>query len=155
MPRASVPTLGVAALVGLTVVLAVAVGAAATGFAPPGPAEPVALALEAVAGPDRVVLEHVGGPPLDVRDLRLRVAVGGEPLAHQPPVPFVGAPGFDGAPSGPFNAAADPTWTVGEAASFRLAGTNEPGLVPGVRVRVRVVRDGRLLARVTTRVRAG
>lgn len=152
MARASVPVLGAVVLVGVTVVLAVAVGAALTGSAPAEPTEQVALSLEADATTGRVALEHLGGPPLDVRDLALRVAVDGEPLAHQPPVPFVGARGFDGAPTGPFNPATDPTWSVGETAAFRVAGTNAPALTPGARLVVSVVRDGRLVARVTTHV---
>lgn len=150
MPRATVPVLGAVVLVGVTVLLAVAVGAAATGFAPSDPADPVGLELDADATTGRVSLSHVAGPPLAVPDLSVRVAVDGEPLAHQPPVPFFAARGFRGGPTGPFNPAADSTWSVGETASFRVAATNDPTLSPGARLEVTVRRDGRLVARVTT-----
>lgn len=150
MPRATVPLLGAVVLVGVTVLLAVAIGAAATGFAPSEPADPVGLGLDVDAATGRVTLSHLAGPPLQVTDLSIRVAVDGEPLAHQPPVPFFAARGFRGGPTGPFNPATDPTWSVGEAASFRVAKTNDPPLVPGARLEVTVERDGRLVARVTT-----
>ena len=154
MPRASVPAIGVVLLVGATVVLAVAVGATALGVAPAEPADRVALEVTADASSGRVALEHAAGPPLDVRDLSLRLEVDGEPLAHQPPVPFFAARGFRGGPTGPFNPSADPTWTVGETASLRVASTNDPPLAPGARLAVTVTREGRLLARVTTTVAA-
>ncbi len=152
MSRAAVPVLGAVLLVGVTVLLAVALGAAAAGFDPSSPAEPVVLEASADAVTGRVTLEHVMGPALDVRRIDLAVKVDGEPLAHQPPVPFFAATGFHGGPTGPFNPAADPGWTVGEVASFRVASTNHPALAPGAELTVTVTRDGRLVARASTTV---
>lgn len=70
--------------------------------------------------------------------LAVRISVDGESLAHQPPVPFFSASGFRPGPTGPFNAAADPRWTVGETATLKLAGTNDPTIEPGATVTVRV-----------------
>lgn len=92
-----------------------------------------------------LVMTHRGGPPLDVRSLRVQVVVNGTPLARQPPIPFFAATGFRGGPRGPFNAAADPRWTVGERAAFRVASTNRPAFAPGARVTVRLYREGALL----------
>ena len=77
------------------------------------------------------------------------VRVDGDPLRHQPPVPFFSARGFRPGPTGPFNAAADPTWTVGERASVRLASTNHPRIVAGARVTVELRYDGRRLTTLT------
>ena len=153
MPRATVPVLGAVLLVGVTLVLAAAVTAVATGFGPPERAVPVVLEATAEASTGRVALEHVAGPPIDVRGVTLRVEVDGEPLAHQPPVPFYAARGFRGFPTGPFNPSADPRWTVGETAGFRVAGTNAPPLEPGSTLVVTVTRSGAPVARATTTVR--
>lgn len=152
MPRASVPALGAVLLVGVTVLLVVVLTVAVTGFAPSEPAEPVVLELSADSVTGEVTLVPVSGPPLDVRAVSLRVEIDGEELVHQPPVPFDGATGFFGAPSGPFNRGTDPAWTVGEAASFTLASTNDPPLTPGAELSVTVTRDGQLVARATTTV---
>ena len=80
----------------------------------------------------------------------MTVTVDDEPLAHQPPVPFVGAPGFRASPTGPFNAASDPTWRVGERAGVRLASTNEPVLQEGSVVRVTLEVDGQSVATAVT-----
>lgn len=91
-----------------------------------------------------LVMTHRGGAPLDVRSLRVQLLVNGTPLARQPPIPFFAATGFRGGPRGPFNAAADPRWTVGERAALRVASTNRPAFSPGARVTVRVYREGAL-----------
>lgn len=144
--RAVAPVLGVSLLVLLVVLLAAVVGAAALGeAAPPEPAPATRLSL-AVDG-DRLTLTHAGGAAVDARRLTVRVAVDGTALAHQPPVPFVGARGFRGSPGGPFNAASDPAWTVGETATLTVAGTNRPALVPGARVEVVLSVDGAPFAR--------
>ncbi|MDZ7702343.1 MAG: type IV pilin [Halobacteriales archaeon] len=153
MPRATVPVLGAVLLVGVTVLLAVALTVAATGFAPTAPAEPVVLEATADAVTGRVTLEHVSGPAIDVRRVELTVAVDGEPLARQPPVPFFAAAGFHGGPTGPFNQATDPAWTAGEVASFRVASTNDPPLAPGAELSVTLTRGDRLVARATATVR--
>lgn len=153
MPRATVPVLGAVLLVGVTVLLAVALSVMATGFAPPEPGGNVVLEVSADGATGRVTLEHVAGPSLDVRAVTLRVEVGGEPLTHQPPVPFYAATGFNGFPTGPFNPAADPAWEAGETASFRVAGTNDPSIVPGLTLTVTVIREGLPVARASTTVR--
>jgi len=145
--RALSPAIGVVLLVALTAALAGLVGASLGGVAPPTEPTGAALSLSVEGGTLRFV--HRGGDALDVRDLRLRIAVDGEPLDRQPPVPFFAASGFGSGPSGPFNAAADPSWTAGEAASLRIAATNDPTPEPGATVRVTVFVDGRRLAELT------
>ncbi|WP_312909864.1 type IV pilin N-terminal domain-containing protein [Natronosalvus caseinilyticus] len=146
--RAVSPLVGTILLIAITVLLAATV-ATAMGSLSPVPNTPTA-AIEFEVDTDRneLVFEHAGGDALDVRDLTLEVTVDGEPLAHQPPVPFVGATGFRGSPSGPFNAATDPTWTVGERATIRLAATNSPALAEGAVVRVHLSNDDGTVARV-------
>ena len=109
-----------------------------------------ALELEADGDRNELAFEHVGGDDLDVRDLDVRVTIDDEPLDHQPPVPFVGTPGFRGSPSGPFNAESAPTWRAGERATLRLAGTNEPRFEVGDVVRVTISSDGETVARLVT-----
>lgn len=153
MPRASVSLLGAVLLVGVTVLLAVAITVAATGFAPAEPAERVVIEVAADSATGWITLEHAGGPPQDVRSLTVRVEVDDAPLDHQPPVPFHAAPGFYGFPTGPFNPSADPTWSVGETAAFRVATTtNDPPLEPGASLAVSLTRDGQLVARATTTI---
>jgi flagellin-like protein len=138
--RGTSPVVGVVLLVAVTVAVAGAVGTFAAGVDPSSPAPTVSVALAADAD-GQVVLRHRGGDDLAVADLRVRVAVDGRPLEHQPPVPFVGAAGFAGAPGGPFNAAGDGTWTAGERATLRIADTNDPQVEAGDRVSVRLVVD--------------
>jgi FlaG/FlaF family flagellin (archaellin) len=95
---------------------------------------------------DTLTLTHRGGDALDVTALRLVVTVDGDPLTHQPPVPFFSTRGFDPGPTGPFNSAADPEWTAGETASVGVAGTNQPALAAGETVTVRVYVDDALVA---------
>jgi FlaG/FlaF family flagellin (archaellin) len=145
-PRGAAPVVGVALLVVASVTLAGVVLL----LAPAAPAEPApraALRLSVDPATDRIALTHIGGDPLDVRDLRLELAVNGTPLVHQPPVPFFAARGFRSGPTGPFNSGADPRWTPGETASVRLASTNAPAIEPGARVRVTVSVDGQVVAR--------
>lgn len=148
------PVVGTLLLLGVTMGLAVALGVftldVTAGAATDGP---VALSASASATDDRLTLVHEGGPPLDVRTLSITVAIDGVALAHQPPVPFFAATGFQAGPTGPFNAAASPRWSVGTRASVRLAGTNTPALEPGVTVTVRITRDGLPLASLETRAR--
>lgn len=142
--RALTSPVAVALLLVVAVAVAGTLGAAALEMADraSAPARPVAVAVEADAS-GQVRLVHRGGRTLDVRDLRVRLAVDDEPLAHQPPVPFFSATGFRSGPTGPFNPAADPTWGAGESASLRVARTNEPPLVQGADLRVRLVYRGR------------
>lgn len=143
--RAAAPVVGVVLLVAVTVLGAAALAAGLSGAdaLSPSPGEPSRVVLDASANAtaDRVTLVHRGGDTLAVTDLRVRVTVDGRPLAHQPPVPFFAAEGFESGPTGPFNVAADDRWTAGERASFALAGTNAPLLDPGARVTVRVYSD--------------
>lgn len=134
--------------VAVAVVLGTAVAAVGLGALPSAPA--VTGATLTVDG-DRLVLTHRTGEPVDVRRLDVRVRVDGDPLRHQPPVPFFSARGFRPGPTGPFNAAADPTWTAGERASIRLASTNRPQIVAGARVTVELRYDGRTLTTLTAR----
>lgn len=149
--RALSPILGTVLLLVVTLVVAGAVGASLLDLASlEEPQRPVSLSASADAATNRITLTHRAGPPLDVRDLEVKVVIDGRPLFHQPPVPFAGARGFAGAPTGPFNAAADPGWTAGESASIRLAGTNRPDLEPGASVTVTVFENGDQLLEVET-----
>lgn len=156
MSRAVSTPLGTTILALLTVLLAAAVGAGTLGTAvdaaPEGAGDNVVLSVTADAdGTVRLLLR--AGTPLDTEDIRVRVLVEGERLAHQPPVPFFAAEGFHGGPTGPFNPAADSRWEVGQAATFRVASTNRPALAAGHTVTVRLYRGGRPVATAETTVR--
>ncbi|ELY65461.1 type IV pilin N-terminal domain-containing protein [Natronococcus jeotgali] len=148
--RGIAPVLGVVLLIAVAVALATVV-AVATGGLSPGPARgPVAFDLAADGDEGTITLEHVAGDPVEVDELSVTIAVDGEPLAHQPPVPFAGATGFDQAPSGPFNSASDSTWTAGERATLSVAGTNEPTIGSGDAVSVTLAVGGRQVAALET-----
>lgn len=150
--RAVAPAVGAALLLAVTAVGAAAVGATVLATSTPEAPPAAALSLSADAT-GRITLVHEGGDALAVADLRVRIAVDGDPLARQPPVPFVGAPGFRGAPTGPFNGAtADGTWTAGERAGVRVADTNDPPVRSGATVRARVYADGAPIADLRTTV---
>ncbi|WP_251341600.1 type IV pilin [Haloplanus halophilus] len=127
----------------IALVVGVAVGGLSIGALP---AASTTVAPTLSVDGDRVALTHRAGTAVDVRRLDVVVRVDGDPLAHQPPVPFFSAEGFHPGPTGPFNAAADPTWTPGERASFRVASTNRPSIAAGARVTVELRRGGRRLA---------
>jgi len=143
---------GVPLLVGVTVVLAVTVGVMAFGFAPSSePAEPVALSAE--AAPDGTIeLTHRAGPAINLTEASVVIEVDGEPLDHQPPVPFFSATGFRSGPTGAFNHAGDAVFAPGERASLQVAGTNDPTLSAGATVTVRFVTDDTQVAVVETTV---
>ena len=151
--RGSSVLLGSVLLVGLVVVVAAGVGAAAFDVADssPSPTRPTALSLS-VSG-DTLSLVHEGGAPLDVDSLVVRISVDGAPLAHQPPVPFFSAAGYDPGPTGAFNSASDGVFEPGERARLSLAATNAPHFDPGDRVTVRIHRADTTVA--TASVRAG
>jgi len=132
-----------AATVASVAVLGPALGAGTT--------DPVdaAFRLSVDPGSDRLSLVHAGGDSLDPERLRLRISVEGDPIAHQPPVPFFSARGFHSGPTGPFNSATGGEWTAGERASLRLAGTNTE-LRPGDRVVVELYRGEQRLAALET-----
>lgn len=153
MDRASSPVVGVCLLVALTVMAASVVAVGAFAVDPPDRPSRLVLSAEADAATDRIAVTHDGGAAVNVSALRVTVAVDGDPLARQPPVPFFTARGFRAAPTGPFNNGADPTWEVGEQASLRVASTNDPSIEPGSSVRVTVASGDAVLARDS--VRAG
>jgi len=140
-------------LLAITVVLAGGVAAAALG--PSTTTVPPSAVLSLSATDDRIAVRHRGGDPIDVAAVTVRVSVDGEPLDEQPPVPFFSAAGFRPGPTGPFNAASDDTWRVGETATFRVADTNDPTLEPGRTVTVRITADGQPVATLETSVEAG
>mgnify|MGYP006284853455 FL=1 len=158
MNRALSPVVGTLLLVAVTVAIA-AVLAATVGTAALGPVATdggatttfTKLSLEATADGE-VTLTHEAGDSIDVGDVTVTVRVDGTPLSDQPPVPFFSAAGFEPGPTGPFNSAADPTWTVGESASFTIDAENTPSPQPGEELVVTVTRDGRQIARASTSV---
>lgn len=151
--RATAPV-AVVLLVGLCVVLAAGIGAALT--SPDLQQSPRYVTMEGEATADgTITLTHTGGAALDVRRLTVTVTVDGTPLTKQPPVPFFSASGFYSGPSGPFNNAADPAWTTGETAGFSVAGTNDPPLVPGSDVVVKLSINEQPIAEMRMTVRTG
>lgn len=149
--RAIAP-IGTILLVAIAVILAAGVGTATFGGAPlqePAPAASLSLSADG----DELTVRHLGGDSLDADALRLEVTVDGDPLAHQPPVPFFSATGFRPGPTGAFNVAGDTTLSPGETASFRIAGTNAPYPSAGDRVTVTVYSEGYRIAQLTARVR--
>ncbi len=152
--RAVSPAVGVVLVVALTVVLASGVAVAfAVGVAPQEPAPNARIGLGVDAASDELVLEHRGGDALDVADLRVVVTIDGSRLAHQPPVPFFAAVGFEPGPTGPFNRGYDGAWTAGTTASVALASTNDPAISPGDRVVVAVYAADALVARASATAR--
>jgi len=141
---------GVVVLIALTVCLAavVAVGVGAWSVASPGPTATFDLAAD--GSTSTIDIEHIAGDPIDVDGLSVTIAIDGRELADQPPVPFVGASGFDGTPAGPFNAEAESDWTSGERAGLSLATTNRPELSTGDSVTVTLETDGKRIATLET-----
>lgn len=148
MSRGSVPVVGVVLLAGLTVVVAASVGAVLA-TEPPETGPMVDLRLSVDAATDGVTLRHAGGDAVPTDTLRVRIEVDGDPLEHQPPVPFFAARGFRSGPTGPFNPATAGDWRAGQTAQLRLASTNAPTIDPGDAVRVTVSSDGHRLADLT------
>lgn len=148
--RALSPVVGIVVMLAVSLLLAAVGGASLLEVAAPEePASPVSLSLEVDAETNRLSLTHEGGPTLDVREIDLRVTIDGRPLFHQPPVPFAGARGFAGAPTGPFNSVTDPEWSAGESTSLRLANTNVPRLEPGSSVEIAVFEGDHQIVAVT------
>jgi len=135
-------SLGVILLLALTICLAsiVAVGAGAWSLEPASPT--ATFELSADSNHSTIEITHLTGDPIDVETLSVTISIDGTTLAAQPPVPFVGASGFDGAPDGPFNARSDSTWTAGERAGVSIAETNSPTLTAGDSVTVTLAVDG-------------
>ncbi|MFC5971509.1 type IV pilin [Halomarina salina] len=144
--RALAPVAGVLLLAVTVVVAGVTVAAVVSGVGATDLSPPTTTATTCSADASgRLALTHRGGDPLDPTTLRLRVSVDGDPLAHQPPVPFFSARGFESGPTGPFNRGWRGRWTTGETASLTLAGTNT-GLDAGAAVRLRLWSDDLLVA---------
>lgn len=152
--RGSAPVIGGILVVALAVVLATLVGTAVlgSGSVPTSPEPAPAMAVDLTVDGDTLRFTHESGDSLDVRSLSVWVSVDGEPLADQPPVPFFSASGFEPGPTGPFNSASDPEWSVGETATVTVAGTNSPTIEPGSTVSVRLTVDGKTVARTETTV---
>lgn len=158
MPRAVSSVLGVLLLTALTVVLAAVAGVAVVSTIPSAEApEPVVVSasadVDADEGTVRVLLVHETGPDLDVREVDVRVSVGGTRLEHQPPVPFYSASGYGSFPSGPFNPSTDPRWERGERAGFVVTGENAAPIDQGDTVRIELYRDDLPIAAVETTAR--
>lgn len=153
--RAVSPVVGVVLLVGLTVCIAALLGTIVFGQAAAldGPAPRATFSIDAVG--DRITIVHDRGDSVAVGPLRVTVAIDGEPLTHQPPVPFFAAVGFDGGTTGPFNPSSEGEWTAGQQASFGVAGTNSPTLNPGAAVTVDLFHGETLIASLATEVEAG
>jgi FlaG/FlaF family flagellin (archaellin) len=146
--RAVSSVVGTVVLLGVVAVCATAVFAAVPA-GEPATVPTARLSLTADAGPDRVALTHEGGDTLAAAALDVTVRVDGDPLAHQPPVPFFAATGFESGPTGPFNSAHGGQWRAGETAALRLASTNTQ-LDPGDSVSVTVRTDAGVVARLET-----
>ncbi|MEY7848986.1 type IV pilin N-terminal domain-containing protein [Natrarchaeobius sp. A-rgal3] len=146
--RALSPLVGVVILIAITVCLAgvVAVGAATWSLESTGPNAAFDLSVDADAEDVEIAIDHVAGDSIDVRELSVEIAVDGDDLAEQPPVPAAGASGFNGTPTGPFNEKADPEWRSGERASIFVAETNDPVPTAGDVVTVRLAVDDRRIA---------
>ncbi|WP_265108931.1 type IV pilin N-terminal domain-containing protein [Halosolutus halophilus] len=144
------PVVGVVALIALTVCLGAVVAAGVGSWTIESTAPTAAFDLAADASTSTITIEHVAGDAIDVEALSVTVTVDGTELASQPPVPFVGADGFDGAPTGPFNAKSDPTWRSGTVAGVTVAETNSPEIERGDPVTVTLVVDGHRIATLET-----
>lgn len=143
------PVLGTILLVGVTVVLALSVGAVLT-TQDLDETPSASLSLSVDSGTERIALTHEGGETLDVSRLNLTVEIDGTRLDHQPPVPFFAAEGFRAGPTGPFNSESPDWWRAGERAGIRLASTNEPALTEGSEVTVRLSVDHGVIYEETT-----
>lgn len=150
--RGVAPVVGVVAMLAVTVVAGVVVGALLVDVADAPSDAPPTVAFSLSATGNRVSLTHTAGDAVDVRSLELRVSVDGTPLDVQPPVPFFAASGFEPGPTGPFNTAADAEWTPGETGTFAVAETNRPAVEPGARLAVTVYVDEVRVARLSTTV---
>jgi len=148
--RATIPVIGTVLLVALTVVVGLAITSALLGVGSTAEPTPTA-AIELSVDGNTLTFSHEHGEPLDVTALSVRIAVDGEPLDEQPPVPFFAASGFESGPTGPFNPSGSTEWTAGEQAALTVADTNEPTLDSGSRVSVQITTDdGAVLQTETT-----
>ncbi|KAB7512562.1 type IV pilin [Halosegnis rubeus] len=147
--RAVAPALGAICLLAVTLFTSLGVGATAIAFSPAEPTPQATVDLAAAAD-GSVTLTHAGGDRLRTDELSVHIAVDGEPVRHQPAIPFVGSRGYVGSPSGVFNSAGDGNWTAGERASLRLATSNAPALSAGSTVTVVLRTERGVVARLST-----
>ena len=148
--RAVTRSIGIVLLVSLTVCLATIVAVSAGAWSLESQGQTATFELSADGDRATIAITHIAGDAIDVEALSVTIAVNGTELTAQPPVPFVGARGFDGAPDGPFNAKSDSTWTAGERAGVSIAGTNRPTLTAGDSVTVTLAVDDRQVATLET-----
>lgn len=150
MSRGLSPVVGTVLLVIVAVGLAGIAGAVAFGSDTTESTPRVHFTISAEADSDRITITHDGGDTVSTEELTFRIEVDEQPLAQQPPIPFFAADGFASGPTGPFNPAADPTWTAGESASVELASTNAPLLDPDSTVSVTISTEQGVIARQET-----
>lgn len=148
--RAITPVVGTLMLAAIAVLLAAVLVSGVTAISLESDPPTAAFDLEADGETDTLEIEHVGGETVDVRDLSVTITVEGDTLRYQPPVPFVGADGFDGSPDGPFNDEADPSWERGERVTLTVAETNQPTLNSGDTVTVTLTVDDYRIATLET-----
>lgn len=134
--RAVSPAIAVVLLLAVTVIAAITLGIGVLQLTP-AESSPASFTLSSDSTTGTITLTHRGGRTLDPKTLRLRIAINGKPIIHQPPIPFFAADGFQSGPTGPFNAAYEGDWTAGESASVRLANTNS-AFDAGDRITVRL-----------------
>jgi archaeal type IV pilus assembly protein PilA len=151
--RALSPVVATVLLLVVTLVLAGTIGAVSVRSVSLHEPKQVAIDLSADAMTNRLTFTHRAGESLNVEDIDLGIRVNEEPLGSQSPVPFFSAEGFHAGPTGPFNSAADSTWSGGEVTTLELAETNMPSLEPGDEVVVRIAENGALVAEIETTVR--
>ncbi|WP_231587950.1 type IV pilin [Halostagnicola sp. A56] len=144
--RALSPLIGLLTMIAVTVVLAAILTVGVSALGTSGTPPTAGFDLSADAADSTIELEHAGGDAVDVRELSVAIEIDGGTLENQPPVPFVGAKGFDETPTGPFNARSDPIWRAGESARVDLASTNDPRLRAGATVTVTLVVDDHRIA---------
>lgn len=150
MIRALSPAIGTILLIAITVALAGVVLLLTYGGTPAqGPPPRASFDLSASASDRTVVIEHGGGDPVDVSALEVIIQIDGEPIPHQPPVPFESEAGFR-AHWGPFHEWADQEWTPGTEAGLELSAANGAALEPGVPVSVDLVVEESTVARLET-----
>jgi len=133
----------------LTVILAVTLSTAVIG-GPSTPESSPAVAVDLSVDDSTVTLTHLHGDPLDIKQISMEIAVDGEPLENQPPVPFFAASGFESESTGAFNPSGSTELTVGESASLTVAETNSPTIEAGSTVSVTLYTDESRLLRVET-----
>ncbi len=152
MNRATAPVVGVLVLIGVTLTVGAALGVVVSAD-PTEPAPMVSFDVTAAAETDEIRISHQRGDELDLDTVQIEISIDGEPLEHQPPVPFFAAEGFQGGPTGPFNAASADQWRAGETGGVQLAETNSPQLSAGETVRVQIQTETATIADISTEAR--